>query len=256
MELYWLIVFAVREDAFSARIVRRSVKTNKRRAVVKRRFVNFAGVMLLALITMPAVSGQAAEAAKDGSPEAARVRRPLDVNVVNAPSVNVANTPTVTVGNTPSVNVANTPSVQVLGTPSVTVASSDSAPVVTRQAKAPEPFTVQFAPASPVTKGLLPGTTSSGEPVKTVVIEFVNASCEAPTGTTMPGVAAFTFFFGGNPVFYVFQPGAPLQFSTSAVFITSERTLIFADPASTGIYNLTLAPAKCNATLSGYLIPA
>jgi len=202
--------------------------------------------MLLAVTTMPIATGQA---------EGGKAHRALNVNVVNAPTVSVANTPTVTVGNTPSVNVANTPSVQVLGTPSVTVASSDSAPVVTRQAKVSEPFTVQFAPASPVTSGTLPSKTSSGAPVKTVTIEFLNASCEAPAGTTMPGVAALSFTFG-NQVNYVFQPGAPLQFSTSAVFITSERTLMFADPGSFAIYNLTAVNAKCTATLSGYLIPA
>jgi hypothetical protein len=237
-------------------IEEKAMKTNKRSEIVKRRFVNFAALMLLAVTAMPAVRGQAAEAAKDGNPESPRGRRPLDVNVVNAPSVNVANTPTVTVGNTPSVNVANTPTVQVLGTPSVTVASNDSAPVVTRQAKAPEPFTVQFAPASPVTSGVLPSTTSSGAPVKTVAIEFLNAACEAPAGTTMPGVAELVFTLGGNPITYDFQPGAALQFSTAAVFVTSERTLIFADPGSSAIYNLTVAIAKCHATLSGYLIPS
>ena len=141
---------------------------------MKRTFVNFAGVMLLAVTTMPAVIGQAAEAAEDGNPEATKARRPLNVNVVNVPTVNVGNNPTVTVGNTPSVNVANTPSVQVLGTPSVTVTSNDSVPLVTRQAKAPEPFTVQFAPASPVTSGVLPSTTSSGAPVKTVALEILS----------------------------------------------------------------------------------
>src|SRR5271165_3766461 len=55
----------------------------------------------------------------------------------------------------------------------------------------------------------LPSTLSNGKPVKTVVIEFVTADCDASTGTTYIGSAFVKVVSGGNFFFYTlpFPPG-------------------------------------------------
>jgi hypothetical protein len=171
-----------------------------------------------------------------------------DVKVVNTPNVTVANTPGVIVANTPSVTVANNPTVIVANTPTVTVANSPAVTV------ASNPFVV----TSPVNSATpfnvtLPSTTSDGRPIKTVVIEFVTADCDAGPGTTLIGAAKLRVLYAGNFAFYTLPFDPPMSFSNGSEFASAPKTLIFADPGAQLNYGLSAAQPTCTVVFSGHL---
>jgi len=170
------------------------------------------------------------------------------VTVSNTPNVNVANNATVTVSNTPNVNVANnatvtvsnTPSVNVANTPPVTVANNPF--VVTSTLNSSTPFNVT-----------LPSATSDGKAIKTVVIEFVTADCDAAAGTNLIGVASLRAFFAGNFAFYTLPFEPAMLFSNQSEFASARKTLIFADPGTQLSYGLTGGQPTCTVAFSGHL---
>ncbi len=121
---------------------------------------------------------------------------------------------------------------------------------------ADEAFTVSSNVSSTTPFNLtLPSTLSNGKPVKTVVIEFVTADCDATTGTTYIGSAFIKVVFGGNFYIYTlpFPPG--MSFPNTVEFSSAKKTEMFADPGSTLNYGLSANQPTCTVVFSGHLIP-
>jgi hypothetical protein len=121
---------------------------------------------------------------------------------------------------------------------------------------ADQPFTVTSALNSTTPFNItLPSTLSNGKPVKTVVIEFVTADCDAGAGTTYIGSAFIKVFLGGNLVSYTlpFAPG--MSFVNQVEFSSAQQTEIFADPGTTLSYGLSAGSPSCTVAFSGHLIP-
>jgi hypothetical protein len=121
---------------------------------------------------------------------------------------------------------------------------------------ADQPFTVTSNVNSATPFNVtLPSTLSNGKPVKTVVIQFITADCNAPVGTTYIGSAFIKVIFSGNVPSYTvpFQPGMP--FVNQVEFSSAQSTEIFADPGSTLSYGLSAATPTCTVAFSGHLIP-
>lgn len=131
-----------------------------------------------------------------------------------------------------------------------------AAVVTTPALAADQPFTVTSAVNSTTPFNItLPSTLSNGKPVKTVVIEFVTADCDAGTGTTYIGAAFIKVIFGGNLASSTlpFPPG--MSFVNAAEFSSAQQTEMFADPGSTLNYGLSAAQPTCTVAFSGHLIP-
>ncbi len=131
------------------------------------------------------------------------------------------------------------------------------AAVVTTPAwAADQPFTVtsNLNSATPFNV-TLPSTLANGKPVKTVVIQFVTADCDATTGTTYIGSAFIKVFFSGSFAYYTlpFAPG--MVFVNDVEFSSAQQTEMFADPGSTLTYGLSAATPTCTVAFSGHLIP-
>jgi hypothetical protein len=215
------------------------------------------GVLLLGASVVSAAADKHKGKGHDADAKEVRVVNTPSVKVVNTPTVTVGNTPTVTVGNTANVNVTNVPAVQLTGTAAVTVTNDASTPVAVRnvESSASEPFVLAPAVAGATPFNFtVPSTTSTGKPVKTVVIEFVTADCDAVPGTTVVGVAQVKALFNGNFGFYALPFDAPMQFSNQAEFASAHQTLIPANPGSTVSYGLTGDSPPCTVTFSGHLI--
>jgi hypothetical protein len=100
----------------------------------------------------------------------------------------------------------------------------------------------------------MPTTTEDGKPVKTVIIDFVTADCEAPAGTTLVGSAQITTQFNGQNGFYhlAFSPGQ--QFPSSTDFVMTQSTMMPADPGTIVNFGLTATSSTCTVVYSGHLI--
>jgi hypothetical protein len=131
-----------------------------------------------------------------------------------------------------------------------------AAVVTTPALAADQPFTVSSAVNSTTPFNItLPSTLANGKPVKTVVIEFVTADCDASTGSTYIGSAFIKVFFSGNFAYYTlpFAPG--MVFVNDVEFSSALPTEMFADPGSTLNYGLSAATPTCTVAFSGHLIP-
>jgi hypothetical protein len=121
---------------------------------------------------------------------------------------------------------------------------------------ADQPFTLMSSVNSTTPFSVtLPSTLSNGKPVKTVIIEFVTADCDASVGTTYAGSAKIAVFFGGNSFYYTlpYAPGMP--FVNTVEFSSAWKTEIFADPGSTLNYGLSATQPTCTVVFSGHLVP-
>ena len=100
----------------------------------------------------------------------------------------------------------------------------------------------------------MPTTTEDGKPVKTVIIDFVTADCEAPAGTVLVGSAQITTQFQGQNGFYhlAFAPGQ--QFPNSTDFVMTQQTMMPTDPGTIVNFGLTATSSTCTVVYSGHLI--
>jgi hypothetical protein len=100
----------------------------------------------------------------------------------------------------------------------------------------------------------MPTTTEDGKPVKTVIIDFVTADCEAPAGTVLVGSAQITTQFQGQNGFYhlAFTPGQ--QFPNSTDFVMTQPTMMPTDPGTIVNFGLSATSATCTVVYSGHLI--
>jgi hypothetical protein len=117
------------------------------------------------------------------------------------------------------------------------------------------PFMVQGPLNGPAPFNVtMPTTTEDGKPVKTVVIDFVTADCEAPAGTTLIGSAQVTTQFNGQNGFYhlAFTPGQ--QFPSSTDFVMTQATSMPTDPGTIVNFGLTATSSTCTVVYSGHLI--
>ena len=117
------------------------------------------------------------------------------------------------------------------------------------------PFMVQGPLNGPAPFNVtMPTTTDDGKPVKTVIIDFVTADCEAPAGTTLVGSAQITTQFQGANGFYhlAFTPGQ--QFPSSTDFVMTQQTMMPADPGTIVNFGLTATSSTCTVVYSGHLI--
>ena len=117
------------------------------------------------------------------------------------------------------------------------------------------PFMVQGPLNGPVPLNVtMPTTTDDGKAVKTVVIDFVTADCEAPAGTTLVGSAQVTTLFDRQNGFYhlAFTPGQ--QFPNSTDFVMTQATTMPTDPGSIVNFGLTATGSNCPVVYSGHLI--
>jgi hypothetical protein len=101
----------------------------------------------------------------------------------------------------------------------------------------------------------LPSTLSNGHPVKTVVIQFVTADCDATAGTTYIGSAFIRIVFEGSFFYYTLPFPAGMSFPTGVEFSSAQQTEMFADPGSTLNYGLSADMPTCTVVFSGHLIP-
>jgi hypothetical protein len=117
-----------------------------------------------------------------------------------------------------------------------------------------QPFVVSspFNSATPFNV-TLPATTADGKAVKTVVIEFVTADCQAVTGVAAIGAAEVKALFRSNFAIYALPFGPAMSFVNATEFVASEKTLIFADPGSQLNFGLSANQPTCTVVLSGYL---
>jgi hypothetical protein len=130
------------------------------------------------------------------------------------------------------VNVVNNPAVTVTNNPFV----------VTSAVNSPTPF-----------NAMLPATTADGKPVKTVVIEFITADCNAVPGAKSIGAAKLTILFAANFAIYTFPFEPPMSFLNATEFVSAQKTLIFAEPGSQLSYGLTADQPSCTVVFSGHL---
>jgi hypothetical protein len=100
----------------------------------------------------------------------------------------------------------------------------------------------------------LPTTTPDGKAVKTVVIEFVTADCDAPPATSAIGSAQITVLFNGQNGFYHIAFGQPQVFVNTTEFVFTQPTLMFADPGTPVTFGITGAAPSCTVVFSGHLI--
>ena len=101
----------------------------------------------------------------------------------------------------------------------------------------------------------LPSTTPGGAAVKTVVIEFVTAGCDAGPGIATIGSAQVTVFLAGQNGFYHLAFGPPQSFVNQTEFVITQPTLMFADPGSTVNFGISGGMPTCTVVFSGHLIP-
>ncbi len=101
----------------------------------------------------------------------------------------------------------------------------------------------------------LPSTTPAGNAVKTVVIQFVTADCNAAPGATVIGSAHVTVFFQGLNGFYTLAFGPPQVFVNATEFVISQTTLMFADAGSPVNFGISGLAPTCTVVFSGHLIP-
>jgi hypothetical protein len=130
--------------------------------------------------------------------------------------------------------------VNVVNNPAVTVANNPF--VVTSAVNSPTPFNI-----------VLPATTADGKPVKTVVIEFITADCDAAAGVKSIGAVKLTVLFAANFAIYTLPFEAPMPFLNATEFVSAQRTLIFAEPGSQLSYGLTADQPSCTVVFSGHL---
>jgi hypothetical protein len=100
----------------------------------------------------------------------------------------------------------------------------------------------------------MPTTTDDGKPVKTVVIDFVTADCEAPAGTTLVGSAQITTTFNGQNGFYHLAFTPAQQFPNSTDFVMTQQTVMPNDPGTIVNFGLTATGATCTVVYSGHLL--
>ncbi len=131
-----------------------------------------------------------------------------------------------------------------------------AAVVTTSALAADQPFTVTSALNSTTPFNItLPSTLANGKPVKTVVIEFVTADCDAGTGTTYIGSAFIKVFLSGTLVSYTLPFPLGMSFVSGVEFSYAQQTEMFADPGTPLNYGLSAATPTCTVAFSGHLIP-
>lgn len=117
------------------------------------------------------------------------------------------------------------------------------------------PFMVQGPLNGPVPFNvIMPTTTDDGKAVKTVVIDFVTADCEAPAGTTLVGSAQVTTLFDGQNGFYHLAFTPAQQFPSSTDFVMTQATSMPTDPGSIVNFGLAATGGTCTVVYSGHLI--
>ncbi|HEY6307566.1 MAG TPA: hypothetical protein VI488_14030 [Candidatus Angelobacter sp.] len=100
----------------------------------------------------------------------------------------------------------------------------------------------------------LPATLPDGKAVKTVVIEFITADCNAGVGVNSIGAAKLGVFFAGNFAIYTLPFEQPMSFVNATEFVSTQKTLIFADPGSPLSYGLSAGQPTCTVVFSGHLL--
>jgi hypothetical protein len=123
------------------------------------------------------------------------------------------------------------------------------------QAAPQNPFMVTSALNAAVPFNLsLPSTTPDGKLLRTVIIRFVTADCDATPATAALGSAQLTVLFNGQNGFYHLGFGPAQLFPNTAEFVLTQQTLIYADPGSSVNFGITGGAPNCTVVFSGELV--